>query len=112
MRLKSIFIALPLIGGVVFGPLSLPYLSIGNTDRYVNTVTFGAFGNIYELTGDLHGMFGWPERVAAVAELWDDFTPDERERTMLLAGGYGTAGAIDLFGAERGLPSAHRGLAP
>ena len=29
-----------------------------------------------------------------------------RERTMLLAGGYGTAGAIDLLGRERGLPPA------
>ena len=104
--LKPVFVGLPLAGGLLFVPLSLPYLSIGATDRYVDTMTFGAFGNIYELTGDLHGMFGWPERVDAVVEVWRRLPPAERERTMLLAGGYGTAGAIDLFGRARGLPPA------
>jgi len=82
----------------------LPYLSIQSTDRFVDRVTFGAMGNIYELTGDLHGMFGWPERVRAVAEVWARIPAAERPRTVLLAAGYGNAGAIDLLGRRYGLP--------
>ena len=99
-RLKPVFLGLLILGGVVFSPLSLPYLSIQNTDRFVDTVTFGAFGNIYELTGDLHGMFGWPERIDAVVDVWARIPADERARTVLLASNYGNAGAIDFLGRE------------
>jgi 4-amino-4-deoxy-L-arabinose transferase-like glycosyltransferase len=56
--LRPALLALPLLGGAAFAPAALPYLSIQNTDRYMAAATFGAMGNIYELTGDLHGMFG------------------------------------------------------
>ena len=104
--LKPVFIGLPIVGGIALGPLSLPYLSIQNTDRFVDTVTFGAFDNIHELTGDLHAMFGWPERVDAVADVWARIPADERPHTVLLASGYGNAGAIDFLGRDRGLPRA------
>ena len=104
--LRSAFVVVLLIGGIAMAPLGMPWLSIEATDKYVDAVTLGAFGNIYELTGDLHGMFGWRERVAAVDEVYDSLSPEERERTMLLASGYGNAGAIDLLGADLGLPRA------
>ena len=87
-------------------PASLPILSIDATDRYVDVITFGAFENIYELTGDLHAMFGWREQVEAVAEAYETLTPEEREKTILLARSYGNAGAIDYFGKAHGLPGA------
>jgi 4-amino-4-deoxy-L-arabinose transferase-like glycosyltransferase len=104
--LKPAFIALLLIGGIAMAPAALPYLSIDATDRYMETVTLGAFGNIYELTGDLHAMFGWPERVEVVSEVYESLPPAERERTMLFAAGYGNAGAIDHLGSAAGLPPA------
>ena len=104
--LKPVAVVVLLVGGVVLAPVSVPCLSIDATDRYVDAVTFGAFENIFELTGDLHGMFGWPERVEAVAEVYKSLPPNERERTMLLAAGYGNAGVIDLFGEKVGLPQA------
>jgi len=105
-RLKKVLVAPLLVGGILFAPLSLPYLSIQNTDRFVDIMTFGAMGNIYELTGDLHGMFGWPERVETVAEVWAQIPAEERSRTVLLAAGYGNAGAIDLLGRKYDLPHA------
>jgi len=104
--LQPATVALITLGGLAMAPVSLPALSIDATDRYVDTVTFGAFDNIYELTGDLHGMFGWPERVEAVAEVYDSLSPEEKERTMLFAAGYGNAGVVDYFGRQRGLPQA------
>jgi hypothetical protein len=104
--LKPVFVALPLIGGLAFIPASVPYLSIDATDRFMRLATLGAMENIYELTGDLHGMFGWPERVDAVAEVWENMPVVEREQALLFVGGYGTAGAIDLFGRKKELPPA------
>jgi 4-amino-4-deoxy-L-arabinose transferase-like glycosyltransferase len=104
--LKPAAIALLVVFGSIFVPLSLPLLSIDRTERYVQTATFGALKNIYELTGDLHGMFGWRERVNAVAEVYNGLPPEERKGTIIFAAGYGNAGAIDLFGKGLGLPRA------
>lgn len=104
--LRPAAIAVLVAGGLALAPLSVPMLSIEATDRFVDAVTFGAFGNIYELTGDLHGMFGWPERVRAVERAYRALPLGERERTMIWGSDYGTAGAIDLFGRSRGLPPA------
>ncbi|HXV78096.1 MAG TPA: glycosyltransferase family 39 protein [Candidatus Polarisedimenticolaceae bacterium] len=105
-RLKPVLVALPVLGGLLFAPLALPFLSIRETDRFARTITFGAMDNVYELTGDLHGMFGWPERVEAVAEVWRAVPPAERPRTVLFAAGYGNAGAVDFLGDAHGLPDA------
>jgi len=104
--LKPVTVGLLVLGGLSLAPAALPYLDIDATDRFMDKVTLGAFGNIYELTGDLHGMFGWPERVEAVAEIYHALPPDERAQAMVFASGYGNAGAIDLFGREHGLPRA------
>lgn len=104
--LKPALVTLLLVGGLVMAPMGMPILSIDMTDRYIEAATFGAFGNVYELTGDLHGMFGWPERVAAVSEVYHSLSSDERSRTMLLAAGYGNAGAVDHLGRSKGLPHA------
>jgi len=98
-----------LAGGVVLAPLSLPILSMKATDRYVCAFTFGATDKIYELTGDLHGMFGWRERVEAIASVWNGLSPEERERAAIFAGWYGPAAAVDYFGPAHGLPAAFSG---
>jgi len=104
--LKPAIISLLLVTGVGLAPLSLPMLSIDKTEGLVRIITFGALKNIYELTGDLRGMFGWKERVDAVAEVHSSLTPDEQKRTIIFASGYGNAGAVDLLGKARGLPRA------
>jgi hypothetical protein len=104
--LRPVGVGALIFGGLCFLPFSLPYLSIGATERLVTTLTFGAFKNVYELTGDLHGMFGWRQRVEAVAGAWERLPADERRRTVILTAGYGTAGAIDYFGGDYGLPKA------
>jgi len=104
--LRPAIVAVLVVGGLALLPLSLPVLPIDATDRYARAVTFGAFENIYEITGDLHGMFGWPERVEAVGQAFHELPEVERGRVVIFVAGYGTAGAIDLFGARLGLPQA------
>ena len=104
--LKSFSMSVMILFGACLGPLSLPVLNINTLERYVNVITFGAFKNIYEITGDLRSMFGWEEKVEAVAKVYNSLPEDERKRTMIFAAGYGNAGAIDYFGEKYGLPRA------
>lgn len=103
---KHAIITILLIGGMGMAPLSLPIFNIDTTEKYINGMTFGAFKNIYEVTKDLRSMFGWKERVAAVADVYDRLPPEEQERTVIFAAGYGNAGAIDYLGKSHGLPNA------
>ncbi len=96
-------------GGVILLPLALPVFSIDRTERYVDAVTFGSFKNVYELTGDLHGMFGWRQRVATIAVVYSRLPADEKTRTVIWAGWYGPAAAVDYFGGAYGLPKAVSG---
>jgi 4-amino-4-deoxy-L-arabinose transferase-like glycosyltransferase len=104
--LKPAAVGALIAAGSVLALVSVPYLSIDRTERLVQTVTFGALNNAYELTGDLRGMFGWQERVGAVAEVYHNLTLEEQKRTIIFAANYGNAGAIDLFGKTQGLPHA------
>jgi hypothetical protein len=104
--LRAASMALLVIGGLMFAPAALPYLSMDRIDRYMAALTFGAFENIHELTGDLHAMFGWQERVEAVAQVYESLPQDERRQVALLASGYGNAGAMDWLGRGSGLPAA------
>lgn len=50
-------------------------------------------------------MVGWQDLTAQVAEVYLSIPQSERPGTVILAGNYGEAGAIDLFGDDYGLPA-------
>jgi hypothetical protein len=49
-------------------------------------------------------MVGWQDLTAQVAEIYQSIPASEKPRTVILAGNYGEAGALDLYGDEYGLP--------
>jgi hypothetical protein len=53
--------------------------------------------------------FGWHEMVDKVARVYNSLPPQERAVTGILAGNYGEASAVNLFGPEYGLPVAISG---
>ena len=59
---------------------------------------------------DMVEEIGWPELVAEVARIRDTLTPKDRARLGILAGNYGEAGAINLYGPALGLPRAISGV--
>lgn len=63
-------------------------------------------GPLPQMFGD---QFGWPELTAEVAAFYNSLPPQERSQTAILAGNYGEAGAIDMFGPKYGLPTALSG---
>lgn len=104
--LRPVFISLMVIFGMLMSFISLPILNINKTEKVVNIITFGAFKNIYELTSDLRGMFGWREMAKGVGKIYNSLSDEDKKRTIIMAAGYGNAGAIDFFGKEFGLPEA------
>jgi hypothetical protein len=88
----------------------------------VNLVTFSAI--VLPLTGpnspwwrwaassngDLKEEVGWPELVGTIATVRDSLPPEQRARVGILAGDYGAAGAIDLYGPAYQLPPAISGI--
>ncbi|HTM38575.1 MAG TPA: glycosyltransferase family 39 protein [Terriglobales bacterium] len=60
--------------------------------------------------GDLKEEVGWPELVGTIAQVRDSLPAGQRARLGILAGDYGAAGAIDLYGPAYRLPPAISGI--
>jgi Dolichyl-phosphate-mannose-protein mannosyltransferase len=60
--------------------------------------------------GDYREEVGWPELVQEVAKIRDSLRPDERAHLGILGANYGEAGAVNLYGAQYGLPRAISGV--
>jgi hypothetical protein len=65
-----------------------------------------AYFGLDEARKDYADTVGWPQLVGQVAQVYDQLSPRERQTTAIVAGNYGEAGAIDLYGPALGLPSA------
>ena len=104
------YVALVVVAGVVFAPLSLPILRPETYVRYQNALGIEPPKSEHQETGPLPqhfaDEFGWEDMARAVAEVYYRLTPEERERTAIFANSYGQAGAIDFFGPKYGLPKA------
>jgi hypothetical protein len=61
------------------------------------------------INGDLREELGWQELVSTVASIRDSLPPEDRANLGILAGNYGEAGAINLYGPAQGLPRAISG---
>ena len=63
-----------------------------------------------KVQGDFVEEMGWPELVETVAQIRDSLPPDQRAHLGILAGNYGEAGAINLYGPRYSLPPAISGV--
>ncbi|PZR73374.1 MAG: hypothetical protein DLM52_11210 [Chthoniobacterales bacterium] len=59
-----------------------------------------------KMNGDLPEEIGWPELAQTVARIRDSLPAADRAKVKILAGNYGEAGAINLYGPALGLPPA------
>jgi 4-amino-4-deoxy-L-arabinose transferase-like glycosyltransferase len=64
--------------------------------------------DLWEITSKVNGevveMVGWEDLTAQVAAIYATIPENEKARTVILAGNYGEAGALDLYGPDYGLP--------
>jgi hypothetical protein len=61
-------------------------------------------GEVGTLPQDYADMLGWPEQAEAVARVYATLAPEQQRRTVLVAGNYGEAGALDFHRRRLGLP--------
>jgi hypothetical protein len=59
-----------------------------------------------KINGDLVEEIGWPDLVETIARIQARLPTEERKHLGLLAGNYGEAGAINLYGPRYLLPQA------
>jgi Dolichyl-phosphate-mannose-protein mannosyltransferase len=111
--LKPTVVASLLVGGVIAAPLAMPILPVDWAVKYyrfwdVNAVKVEnvPLADLPQLFAD---MYGWPEQVQGVAQVFNSLSSEERQRCALLAYNYGQAAAIDYFGRAYGLPQAISG---
>jgi len=86
--------ALLLVGGIVGILVVKPIIPI-------NSALWNVFGQISDLKTE---MVGWPDLAQQVAAIYHNLPAEEQAKTAILAGNYGEAGALDLYGPEYGLP--------
>jgi hypothetical protein len=58
----------------------------------------------FKINDDFREEIGWPELVEKLAQIRDSLGAQGHSRFGILAGNYGEAGAINLYGKEYGLP--------
>ena len=63
-----------------------------------------------KIQGDFREELGWPELVETVAQIRDKLPAEDRAHLGILAGNYGEAGAVNLYGKQYALPRAISGV--
>jgi hypothetical protein len=103
-------IAILLLGGLILAPVVVPILPVDTYIAYAETLgiepSTSENKELAELPQLYADRFGWEEKAAAVARVYDSLPPEEREVAAVFGENYGRAGAIDHFGPELGLPYA------
>ena len=87
--------ALLLMGAVIAVPIVKPIVPINSPLWEV----------MIEVNQEPVEMVGWPDLVQQVADVYAGLPAAEKATTAILAGNYGEAGALDLYGPELGLPA-------
>jgi hypothetical protein len=107
--LRPVLAVLLVAGAVPLLPMGIPVLGPDAMARYAARLGLTApvrtnRGVALRLPQDYADMLGWEPLVGTVATAAGRVPPSERGRLVVLAGNYGEAGALDLFGPARGLP--------
>jgi 4-amino-4-deoxy-L-arabinose transferase-like glycosyltransferase len=68
-----------------------------------------ALGPVLAVNPDAGEQVAWPRYVDQIAAVWNQLPGSQRATGVVLTQNYGEAGAIDRYGAARGLPPAYSG---
>ncbi len=112
--LIAVYACLIMITGVIQAPNFMPILPVDSLVQYYDTIG-GLFGTKsirldnntqVELPQYFYDRLEWDVLVDDVTEVYNSLSGEERADTAIVTQNYGWAGAIDLFGADKGLPKA------
>ncbi len=108
------YATLLVIVGLITLPFGVPLLSVQRFIKYSNLLPYArsvrterdAPTELPQLYAD---MFGWDNMARQVAHVYHSLPSSEQQGCAILAGNYGEAGAIDVYGPALGLPKAISG---
>jgi hypothetical protein len=108
---KPAYLSALALGGILAAPTALPIAPpetfIRCQDRLGIKLRSGERGdNPSRLQQMYADMFGWPEMVAQMAQIYNHLSPEDKADCVIGASNYGEAGAIDFMGKQYGLPNA------
>jgi hypothetical protein len=86
-------------------PVLQPYLDYETSAKITKALGLNTEierGNRPLLSQMLADRIGWQEKVDMVGNVFMKLTPEERKRTIVAAGNYGNAGALELLGKKYG----------
>jgi hypothetical protein len=110
---RPVIVAGVLATGAITAPIALPLFAPEDYLAYEAWLGFTPprteVAHRGPLPQNLGDQFGWPELVAEIARIYAALPPEDRARAGILAGNYGEAGAVNLFGPRYGLPRAISG---
>jgi hypothetical protein len=99
------------LGGLATLPLAVPLLPVDTYVRYSaalgmkpSTDEKNELGRLPQFYADRQG---WDRLVSDVARAWNQLTPEERGRAIVVTGNYGEAGAIERLGGDMVAASGH-----
>jgi hypothetical protein len=112
--IKSVYVVLLLISGILLAPLAMPILPpatfvdgygfmSGTGNAAAGQQTQGALPQYF---GD---RFGWGTMIQSVAGAYEELPARERSRACIFTSNYGEASALNFLGERYGLPPAISG---
>jgi hypothetical protein len=113
-RLPLAYLAVLVLGGLITLPFGVPLLPVETFLQYSRAIPYArgvkterdATAGLPQFYAD---MFGWEQTAQVVASVYQSLPKAEQANCAILAGNYGEAGAIDLYGRKLGLPPAISG---
>jgi hypothetical protein len=89
-------------------PMLLPVLPVEKYIAYTKATgqepTSSENKKLAELPQFYADMFGWKEKAADVAKVYNTLSDEDKKKCAIISTNYGRCGAIDFFGEELGLP--------
>jgi hypothetical protein len=112
--LAPAYAILLVIVGLITLPFGVPILPVNTFIKYSNLLPYARSvkterDSPTELPQLYAEMLGWDQMAKQVARVYHSLPPAEQSSCAILAGNYGEAGAIDLYGPELRLPKAISG---
>lgn len=84
--------------------VSLGFLIAGALTLPIAPVNFALWNISYEVHDNFAEQIGWRELTEQVADVYQSLPEEEQTRAGIMAGNYGEAGALELYGVEYNLP--------
>lgn len=103
------YAALIVATGVVLMPMTVPVLPVDNYLKYQDRMPIKPPRSEHSheraaLPQTYADQFGWTEITESVADAFKKLSPEDQKRCGIFAQDYGSAGALDFFGSQYGLP--------